>query len=132
LNPTQNERKKERKNEWIKKCNYLLTYLLTYWLTDSSVKLQSSWSFVKSSLHWTSLERNKIAATTNWKYYSLLDCVCVRFLSFFLSFSWITSHTPRLQITWVLWHHKTQAEGNIKSCSCQRLTTSACGGIVGS
>lgn len=61
------------------------TYLLTGWLTDSSEKLQSCWSFVKSSLHWTSPERNKIAATTNWKYYSLLDSVCAFFLSFVLS-----------------------------------------------
>jgi hypothetical protein len=79
-------------NELWNATTYLLTYLLTGWLTDSSVKLQSCWSFVKSSLHWTSLGRNKIAATTNWKlYYSFLDSMCglclfvCLFVCFFLS-----------------------------------------------
>ncbi len=118
LNPTQNERNKETKKEWMNELRNATTYLLTYLLADKLTALRNcraadlSWS-PHCTAHLqkeTKLQQPPTGSTfPSWT-------VRARFLFFFRSFSWITSHTPRLQITWVLRHHKTQTQGNIKSC----------------
>jgi hypothetical protein len=105
------------------------TYLLTYWLTNWQLCEIAELLIFREVLTTLDISRKKQNCSNHQ-----LEVVLFppEMCAFFLSFSWITSHTPRLQITWVLWHHKTQPEGNIKKLQCQRLTTSAGGGIVGS
>jgi hypothetical protein len=131
LNPTQNERKKERKNGWSKKCNYLLPYLLTYWLTNWQLWEIAELLIFREVLTALLQKETKLQQPpTGNTIPSWTVCVLSFFLSFFLMNH--TSHTPRLQITLGPLASQNPDRRQHQKLQCQRPTTSACGGIVGS